>query len=63
MLPSGRPQAPAHSDSTAVVLDLQELESSLLNGNANRRRSGVERVFDQLLERVRRSLDDLWWRR
>lgn len=50
----------SHPDATPVVLDLQELQASLLDRNADSRRSGVQRVLNQLLQRIRRPLDDLY---
>jgi len=43
----------------AVVGNLYELESSVLDGDGDRGRAGVEAVLDELLDRRRRALDHL----
>lgn len=52
-------QTGTHPDPRPVILYLQQLRSPLLDRDPNRRRARVERVFDELLERVRGALDDL----
>jgi len=48
-----------HPDAAAVVLDLEELEAAVLDRDADAGCACVERVLDELLERVGRALDDL----
>ena len=43
----------------AVVCDLDELETAVFDGQLDGGRSGVERVFDELFDRVGWAVDDL----
>ena len=42
-----------------VVLDLEQLEAAVFDGHLDRRRTGIERVLEQLLERRCWAVDDL----
>lgn len=49
-----------------VVDDLKELESPVLDSNTNACRPSIQSVLQELLDRVRRPVDDLqsvrvWW--
>jgi hypothetical protein len=48
-----------YANAGAVVLDLEELHAAVLDGDADARGACVERVLEQLLERRRRTVDDL----
>lgn len=43
----------------AIVGDLNELETTVFNGDVNGGRAGVEAVLDELFDRGHRPLDDL----
>jgi hypothetical protein len=51
--------ATTHANTAAVVLYLQEFETSFFHCNANGRGARVEAVFEKLFERRRRSVNDL----
>lgn len=48
-----------HPDATPVVLDLEKFSAALLDGDADGGRACIERVLDELLERVCGPLNDL----
>lgn len=48
-----------NSNAAAVVLDLKQLEPSILDRHPDVLGPGVERVLEELLEGVGRTLDDL----
>ena len=43
----------------AVVCNLKQLQAAVLHQNFDGRRTGVDGVFDELLQRMHRSDDDL----
>lgn len=49
----------SYPDASPVILNLEELEATIFDRHLNRRRACVERVFEELLEGIGWSLNDL----
>lgn len=49
----------AHANANAIILNLQQLHPSILDRDLDGLRASIEAVLDELLDRVRRPLDDL----